>query len=88
MKKDSMFSLMSEQFKQARGRERLLCCGTSRALGELWPALAGATQPLDRRAASVLLTDHVDGISKTMQGGILSCFQPYRGQGGNKERRD
>lgn len=44
MKKDSMFSLMSEQFKQARGRERLLCCGTSRALGELWPALAGATQ--------------------------------------------
>ena len=39
-----MFSLMSEQFKQARGRERLLCCGTSKALGELWPALARAAQ--------------------------------------------
>ena len=78
-RKTSTFSLLSDQFSHrpgtgcfaARGRKFWENHGL-RSLGPL-QGVSG-----DRWAVSEFLPNHVDGTSETRQGGLLSCFMPYR----------
>ena len=82
---------VSEQFKQAWARGWLLCRErneTGRTMGCAHRGLSREYQALDRWAVSELLTNHVDGTSKTRQGGLLSCFMPYRAKSGDTQGRD
>lgn len=91
-RKRSTFSLMSEQLMSGTGQGMAALQreeGTfGRTTGCAHWGHSREYQARDRWAVSEFLPNHVDGISKTRQGGLLSCFMPYRAKSGNMQRRD